>query len=141
VGKKKATFVETVGKEEANEKEIKYKTCVVGFVVWFDKMKDTKGGFNKKFLEGLAFMQTYIDQHASFHLIRLGKALKPIKEKGDMPKYQVTLQNYFCIPSARAFNNINANGGGRIKGSTIMGFTNNPEQCPEEAAGDLCWLR
>jgi hypothetical protein len=50
-GKKKATFAETVGKEEVKEKEIKYKTCVVGFAVCVNKTKDTKGGFDKKLLE------------------------------------------------------------------------------------------
>jgi hypothetical protein len=111
VGKKKATFAETVGKEEVKEKEMEYKTCVVSFAIWVDKTKDPKGGFTKKLLEGLAFMQNYIDQHASFHPIRPSKAFKPIKEKGNMPKYQVTLQNYFCISNTRAFDNINANGG------------------------------
>jgi hypothetical protein len=85
-GKEKATFAETVGKEAVEEKETKHKTCVVGFAVRVDKGKDTKGGFDKKLLEGLAFMQTYIDQHTSFHPIRQGKTLKLIKEKGDMPK-------------------------------------------------------
>jgi hypothetical protein len=85
-GKKKATFVETVGKEEVKEKEIEYKTCVVGFAVRVDKTKDTKGGFDKKLLEGLLFMKTYIDQHASFHPIKPGTTFKPIKEKGKFPK-------------------------------------------------------
>jgi hypothetical protein len=125
--------METVGKEEVKEKEIEHKTCVVGFAIRVDKTKDTKEGFDKKLLEGLAFMQTYI----SFHLIRLGKAFKPIKAKGDMPKYQVMSRNYFYVPNARAFDNINADGGQMIKGSAIMGLTYNPEQCLEEAAGDL----
>ncbi len=75
------------GKEEVKEKEIKYKTCVVGFAVCVDKTKDMKGGFYKKLLEGLLFMQTYIDQHASFHPIKPGTMLKPIKEKGKLPKF------------------------------------------------------
>jgi hypothetical protein len=82
------------------EKEIEYKTCVVGFAVQVDKGKDTKGGFDKKLLAGLAFMQSYIDQHPSFHPIRQDKNLKPIKRKGNMPKYQVTMRNCFCVPSA-----------------------------------------
>ncbi len=104
-----------------------------------DKGKDTKEGFNKKLLEGLAFMQTYIDQHTSFHLIRQGKNLNPIKGKGNMPKCQVTMRNYFCVPSTRVFDNINTNGGRVIKGSAIMGFMENPEQCLNKAAGDL-WM-
>jgi hypothetical protein len=57
-GKKKAMFVETVGKEVVKEKEIKYKTCIVGLAVCVDKTKDMKGGFDKKLLEGILFMQT-----------------------------------------------------------------------------------
>ncbi len=51
------------------EKEIDYKTCMVGFAVRVDKGKDTKGGFNKKIIKDLNFMQTYIDQNSSFHAI------------------------------------------------------------------------
>jgi hypothetical protein len=54
-----------------------------------------------------------------------------------MPKYQVTMQNYFCIPNPRAFDNINANGGRVIKGSAIMGFSDNSQQCLDNAARDL----
>jgi hypothetical protein len=136
-GKKNAMFAETMGKEEVKEKEIEYKTCVVGFAVRVDKTKDTKGGFDKKLLEGLLFMQTYINQHVSFHPIKLGTTLKPIKEKGEFPKFQVTSRNYFCVPNSRAFDNISSDGGRTIKGSAIMGFTGNPEQCPDNAAGDL----
>ncbi len=139
-GKKKATFAEMVGKEEVKEKEIKYKTCVVGFAIRVDKTKDTKGGFEKKLLERLLFMQTYIDQHASFHPIKPGTMLKPIKEKGKFPKCQVTSQKNFCVPNSRAFDNINADGGCTIKGSAIIRFTGNPEQCLDEAAGDLCTM-
>jgi hypothetical protein len=138
-GKKKATFAEMVGKEEVKEKEIKYKTCVVGFAVRVNKTKATKGGFDKKLLEGLLFMQTYINQHASFHPIKPGTMLKPIKEKGEFPKFQVTSQN-FCVPNSRAFDNINADGGCTINGPAIMGFTGNPEQCLDKAAGDLCTM-
>jgi hypothetical protein len=38
------------------------------------------------------------------------------------------MRNYFCMPSTRAFDNINAKGGRVIKGSAIMEFTENPEQ-------------
>ncbi len=135
--KKKATFAETVGKEVVKEKEIVYKKCMVGFAIRVDKTKDTKGGFNKKLYKGLMFMQTYIDQHASFHLISPGSTLKPIKEKCDFPKFQVTSRSYFCVPNARAFDNINAEAGRTIKGSAVMGFTKKPEQCLEDAAGNL----
>jgi hypothetical protein len=139
-GKKTATFAEMVGIEEVKEKEIEYKTCVVGFAVCVDKTKDTKGGFYKKLLEGLLFMQTYINQHASFHPIKSGTTLKPIEEKGNFPKFQVTSQYYFCVPNSKAFDNINTDGGRTIKGSAIMGFTGNPEQCLDKAAGDLCTM-
>jgi hypothetical protein len=65
---------------------------MVGFAVHVDKTKDTKGGFDKKLLEGLLFMQTYINQNASFYPIKLGTMLKPIKEKGEFLKFQVTSQ-------------------------------------------------
>jgi hypothetical protein len=97
---------------------------VVGFAIQVDKTKDTKG-------------QTYINLHASFHPINPGSALKPIKEKGDFPQFQVISQSYFCVPNARAFNNINAEAGCTIKGPAVMGFTENPEQCLNKAAGNL----
>ncbi len=102
------------------EKDIEYKKCVVGFAIQVDKTKDTKGDFDKKLNEGLAFMQTYINQHTSFHPINPGSALKPIKEKGDFPKFQVTSRSYFCVPNARAFDNINADAGCTIKGSAVL---------------------
>ncbi len=49
-----------MGKDTVEEKEIDYKTCVVGFAVRVDKGKDNKGGFDKKIIKGLNFMQTYI---------------------------------------------------------------------------------
>jgi hypothetical protein len=44
------------------------------------------------------------------------------------------------MPNPRAFNNINADGGRTIKGSAIMGFMDNPEQCLDKAAGDPCMM-
>jgi hypothetical protein len=41
------------------------------------------------------------------------------------------------MPNARAFDNINAEAGHTIKGSAVMGFIENPEQCLEDVAGDL----
>jgi hypothetical protein len=134
---KRRRFAKTVGKEVVKEKDIEYKMCVVGFAIRVDKTKDTKGGFDKKLNKGLRFMQTYIDQHASFHPINPDSALKPIKEKGDFPRFQVTSQSYFCMPNPRAFDNINADAGQTIKGSAVMGFSDDPKHCLEEAAGDL----
>jgi hypothetical protein len=50
--------------------------------------------------------------------------LKPIKEKGNTPKYQVTMRNCFSIPNLRAFDNISQEGG--MKGSAVMGFMDKP---------------
>ena len=83
--KKKATFAETVKKEATQAQCIEYKKCIVGFAIRVDKGNNTKGGFDKKLTEGLTFMQTYIDKHASFHLIGKDQTAKPIKEKTDMP--------------------------------------------------------
>jgi hypothetical protein len=51
-GKKKATFAKTVGKYTVEEQEIYYKTCVVSLAVQVNKGKDTKGGLDKKIIEG-----------------------------------------------------------------------------------------
>jgi hypothetical protein len=82
-------------------------------------------------------MQTHINQHASFHPIRRDMTLRPIKEKGDMPKYQVTMRNYFSIPNSRAFDNVSQDGGRVIKGSAIMSFTEDPQMCLVNVAGNL----
>ncbi len=47
------------------------------------------------------------------------------------------MKNFLCIPNPRAFKNVNAHGGRVIKRSAIMGFMENPQQCPKDAAGDL----
>ncbi len=82
-------------------------------------------------------MQKYIDKHASFYPIGKDQTAKPIREKADMPKYQVTLRSYFSIPNPRAFNNVSQDGGRVIKGSAVMGFSTDPQTCLEEASGDL----
>jgi hypothetical protein len=84
-----------VGKDTVKEKEIDYETCMLGFAVRVDKGKDTKGGFNKKIIEGLNFMQTYIDQNASFHAIRPEMTAKPIKGKLNMPNIKSLCKNTF----------------------------------------------
>jgi hypothetical protein len=83
--KKKATFAETVKKEANQAQCIEYKKCIVGFAIRVDKGNKTKGGFDKKLLEGLTFMQTYIDKHASFYPIGKDQTTRPIEEKTDMP--------------------------------------------------------
>jgi hypothetical protein len=134
---KKATFAETVEKEATQAQRIEYKMCVVGFAIRVDKGNNTKGGFDKKLIDSLKFMQTYINKHASFHTIGKDQTAKPIKEKMDMPKYQVTMRSYFSIPNPRAFNNVSQDGGRVIKGSAVMGFSTDPQTCLDEALGDL----
>ncbi len=116
-------------KEATQAQRIEYKKFIVGFAIRVDKGNSTKGGFHKKLLEGLTFMQTYIDKHASFHAIGKDQTVKPIKEKTDMPKYQVTMKSYFSIPNPRAFNNVNQDGGRVIKGLAVMGFLTDPQTC------------
>jgi hypothetical protein len=125
-GRKKATFAETVGKEKVDKRVIDYKKCVVGFAIKVDKGNNTKEGFDKKVIKGLSFMQTCIDQDASFHLIAMDKILKRIKEKGNMSMCQVTMRNYFNIPNPRAFDNVSQDGERVFKGLAIMGFTGDP---------------
>ncbi len=114
--KKKATFAETVEKEATQAQRIKYKKCIIGFLIRVGKGNNTKGGFNKKLTEGLTLMQTYTNKHTSFHLIGKDQTAKPIKEKTDMPKYQVTLRrSYFSIPNPRALDNVSQVGAESLK--------------------------
>ena len=47
------------------------------------------------------------------------------------------MRNYFNIPNQMAFSNVNQDKGRVIKGSVIMGFSINPKNCLDNAAGDL----
>jgi hypothetical protein len=114
--KRKATFAETVKKEATQAQPIEYKKCVIGFAISVDKGNNTKRGFDKKLLEGLTFMQTYIDKNALFHPMGKDQTARPIKEKTDMLKYQVTMRSYFSIQNPKAFNNVSQDGGRVIKG-------------------------
>jgi hypothetical protein len=67
----------------------------------------------------------------------LDSSRPPIKEKADIPAFQVILRRYFDNPNERAFDSVNQDGGRAIKGSTVMGFSLDPQKCLEEAAGDL----
>jgi hypothetical protein len=55
-----------------------------------------------------------------------------------MPKYQVVMKGYFHIPNNNLFSNIQQKNDRVVKGSGIMGFELDPQQCLEEASGDLC---
>ena len=63
--------------------------------------------------------------------------LNPIKTKTDLTRYQVTMKNYFSIPNPMAFWNMTQEGRRVIKGSTVMGFSLDPKECLDDAAGDL----
>ncbi len=118
--------------------KVKYNKRVVSFAIRVDKGKDTKAGFDKKVITGLSFIQTYINKHVAFFAIdKLDLSRPSIREKADLPAFQVILRRYFDIPNERAFNNVNQEGGGVIKGSAVMGFSADPQNFLDEAAGDL----
>jgi hypothetical protein len=121
---KKATFApdpDNAGvekdKEEAAVEEVAvcFK-CVVGFAIRVDKGNNAKGGFNKKIAEGLSFLREYLDKAACILPSGKDQRLNPIKMKADLPKYQVTMKNYFNIPNPMAFSNVTQEGGRVIKG-------------------------
>jgi hypothetical protein len=47
------------------------------------------------------------------------------------------MKNYFSIPNRMAFLNVTHDGGRVIKGSAVMGFSLDPKECLDNAAGDL----
>ena len=111
--------------------------CVVGFAIRVDKGNNAKQAFDKKLMEGLEFIQQYVDKRAYFLPHDKDKKLKPIHVKNNMPKYQVVMKGYFCIPNKNLFSNVQQENGRVVKGSGIMGFKLDPQQCLEEASGDL----
>ena len=138
---KTATFAEAVTKGAIAKKKapkIIHKKCVVAFSVRVDRGKDTQAAFGKKIIAALSFLQTHIDKHAAFFAIdSTDSSRPPIKEKSDLPGFQVILRRYFAIPSDRAFDSVNQEGGRAIRGSAVMGFSTDPQKCLEEASGDL----
>ncbi len=138
--KKTAMFAEAASKGASRKPEpkVKYSKCVVAFAIRVDKEKDTKAGFDKKIVAALSFLQTYINKHVAFFSTnKLDLSRPPIKEKADVPAFQVILCKHFDIPNKRAFDSVNQDGGRAIKGSAVMGFLLDPQKCLEEAAGDL----
>jgi hypothetical protein len=123
--------------EAEKPKTIVYNQCVVGFAIRVDKGNNTKQAFNKKLMEGLQFIQQYVDKNACFLPHKKDKKLEPICSKSDMPKYQVVMKGYFCIPNNNLFSNVQQENGRVVKGSGLMGFKLDPLQCLEEAGGDL----
>ncbi len=138
--KKTAKFAEAVSKgaTEKSAPAIAHKKCVVAFSVRVDKGEDTQVAFGKKIIAALSFLQTHINKQAAFFAINGSVSDRPpIKKKADLPGFQVILRRYFTIPSDRAFDNVNQDGGRAIRGSAVMGFSLDPQKCLDEAAGDL----
>jgi hypothetical protein len=52
-------------------------------------------------------MRTFVDPAACILPNGKDKRLGPIKSKSDLPKYQLTMRNYFNIPNQMAFSNVN----------------------------------
>jgi hypothetical protein len=116
---------------------LEYKECVVGFAIRVDKGNNAKQAFDKKLMEGLQFIQQYVDKHACLLPHDKNKKLEPIRTKNDMPKYQVVMKGYFLIPNNNSFSNIQQENGRVVKGAGLMGFELDPQQCLEEASGNL----
>jgi hypothetical protein len=95
-------FAEAVSKG-ATEKFLPvttHKKSVVAFSVRVNKGKDTQVAFGKKIIATLSFLQTHIDKQAVFFAIDGSVSDRPpIKEKADLPGFQVILRRYFTIPS------------------------------------------
>ncbi len=56
---------------------------MVSFAIRVDKGKNMKGALNKKLVEGLSFLQMYLDKQACFFPFGKDQTLAPIKEKAD----------------------------------------------------------
>jgi hypothetical protein len=140
----KATFTEEVSpplvSETTKKQGVTYQKCIVGFTIRVDKGQKSKENFDKKVGEALFFLRSHINKESCFIPLAANKTLGSIKEKQDMPKFQVTSRKYFSIPNPQAFSPVTQDGGRVIKGSRIMGFKGDPQTCLEEAAGDLRML-
>ncbi len=108
--------------EVEKEKTVAYKECVVGFAIRIDKGNNAKQAFDKKLMEGLQFIQQYVDNRAWFLPHGKDKKLEQIHNKNNMPKYQVVMKGYFHIPTNKLFSNIQQENGRVVKGFGIMGF-------------------
>ena len=92
-------------------------------------------------MEGLEFIQQYVDKRACFLPHDKDKKLDPIHAKNDVLKYQVVMKGYFHIPNNNSFSNVQQENGRVVKGSGIMGFELNPQKSLKEPSGDLCAMR
>jgi hypothetical protein len=122
--------------EVSKEKTFVYNECVVGFAIRVEG-NNTKQAFDKKLMEGLEFIHQYLDKRACFLPHKKDKNLELFCVRNDMPKYQVVMKGYFRIPNNNSFSNVQQENGRVVKGSGIMGFVLDPQQCLEEASGDL----
>ncbi len=86
-----------------NKQGFRYQKCVVGFAIRVDKGQKSKENFDKKIGEALFFLRSHIDKVSCFLPLEANKTLGPIKDKQDMPKFQVTSRKYFSIPNPQAF--------------------------------------
>jgi len=127
---------ESYKKKKEEEVAVNFQ-CVIGFAIRVDKENNTKGGFEKKLSEGLTFLRDFVDPAACILPNKKDKWLGPIKSKSDLSKFQLTMRNYFDIPNQMAFSNVNQDNGRVIKGSAIMDFSINPNNCLDNVAGDL----
>jgi len=71
--------------EVVKETLIAYKDCIVGFAIRVDKENNTKLAFDKKLMEGLEFIQQYVDKCACFLPHEKDKKLEPIRAKKICP--------------------------------------------------------
>jgi hypothetical protein len=100
---------------------------VVAFAIRVDKGKDTKAAFNKKIVAALSFLQNYINRHAAFFSFdELDLSRPPIKEKADVPAFQVILHKYVDIPNDRAFDSVNQDSGRVINSLSSMDGCDRP---------------
>ncbi len=108
---------------EAVKKQcFQYQKCIVGFAIRVDKGQKSKENFDKKIGEAIFFLRSHINKESCFLPLEVNKTLGLIKEKQDMPKFQVTSRKYFSIPNPQAFLPITQDGGRVINSSGIMGF-------------------
>ncbi len=81
--------------EAEKTKPVTYNQCVVGFAIRIDKGNNAKQAFDEKLMEGLQFIQQYVDKSACFLPYEKDKKLNPICSNSDMPKCQVVMKGYF----------------------------------------------
>ncbi len=90
---KKALFAKAASApapEAAKKPGFLYRKFVVCFVIRIEKGQKSKENFDKKVGKALTFLKQHNDPEACFLPIKLEKNLGPIKDKADLPKFQVT---------------------------------------------------